>query len=123
MEKRLFELTHHYVRAFDDRNEELLRDLCSNDITVIDPTNTVIGIEDMMLYIKDEIYNYCGNPVDFTFYATNIIADEEQRFSMIEFILEVIHDGKKFVYRGTDHLYWSKDEKIEKIEAFLYEKN
>jgi hypothetical protein len=115
MESTIFELTHRYVRAFDQKDIDTLSDLMDEDICLIDPA---VEIEDRDLVIDYVSDLYKANP-NLNFSSTNIFADEKQRFSIIEFVLE-LGDVK---LRGTDHLYWSKDLRIEKLEAFLYEKN
>lgn len=115
MESTILELTHLYVRAFDQRDLDTLSDMMDEDICLIDPA---VEIEDRDLVI-DYVSDLYKSNSHLNFYATNIFADEKQRFSIIEFILEL----GEIKLRGTDHLYWSKDLKIEKIEAFLYEKD
>jgi hypothetical protein len=115
MESTILELTHLYVRAFDQRDLDTLSDLMDEDICLIDPA---VEIEDRDLVI-DYVSDLYKSNSHLNFYATNIFADEAQRFSIIEFILEL----GNVKLRGTDHLYWSKDSRIEKLEAFLYEKD
>ena len=115
MEHTILELTHYYVRAFDQRDVEVLEEMLDEDVSLVDPGISTEGREQTIDYIC-EIYKTTDH---LNFYATNIFADEKQRFSIIEFELEL--DEKKF--RGTDHLYWSTSGRIEKLEAFLYQTN
>lgn len=115
MESTILELTHYYVRAFDQRDLETLEEMMDEDICLIDPSANLESRELVIDYVNDL---YENNP-ELNFYATNIFADEKQRFSVIEFILEL----GEVKLRGADHLYWSTDHQIEKLEAFLYEQN
>jgi|LakMenEpi03Aug12_release.lakeMendotaPanAssembly.Ray.scaffolds.fasta_scaffold12674_28 hypothetical protein len=116
MEQTLLELTHYYVRAFDQRDLAEVQYFFDEDATLIDPSINVGGRERIIEYVE-EIY---ANNSYLNFLATNIFSDESQNFSVVEFILEIGSAENYVTLRGTDHIYWNSEKKIEKLEAFLY---
>ena len=116
MEQTLLELTHYYVRAFDQRNLAELQYFFDEDANLIDPSINVGERDSIIEYVKDI---YAKNSY-LNFLATNIFADESQNFSVVEFILEIGSPENYVTLRGTDHIYWNSEKKIEKLEAFLY---
>lgn len=115
-EEMLVGLTYQYVNSFRTKEYETLSELLDDDVNHIEPNVNIRGKSSVIDFIRK-----MHDTVDINFVATRIFASEEDFVSIIEFDVDVQTNEKTQTFRGTDHLQWNREGKIEKIEAFLYE--
>jgi hypothetical protein len=112
----LLELTHYYSDAFNARKLETIESLLSQSVKQAEAGLELKGKKAVLNHIQGL---YDSNSV-LNFYATRILASEEDSFSLIEFDLEIGNAEKTVLLRGTDHITWNKHGEIEFLEAFVY---
>ncbi len=115
MEKNVFELTHYYSDAFNARNLEIINSMFAENANQVEPGKELKGREEIMNHIR-KMYN---DNSTLNFYATRIIASQENLFSVIEFEVEVGNGDNLISLRGTDHISWNSNGEIEFLEAFV----
>lgn len=120
--ENLVQLTYEYVEAFRNRDYEALDNLLAEDVNQVEPRVDIRGKATVLEFVK-KMYDSVES---INFVSTRVFASPEDRVSVIEFDVDVTtivpQDSLSTVtFRGTDHLQWNREGKIEKIEAFLYQ--
>jgi ketosteroid isomerase-like protein len=114
--QQLEERSHFYIDAFRRQDYDTLRELLHPEVRQVEPGVDIFGAETVIDFVK-KMYDSVLS-LDFT--VTDIFASEKHDKSVVEFVVTVETQESVKTYRGCDHLTWN-GEKIELIEAFLYE--
>lgn len=116
--EELVEKSHRYIDAFRQENYEMLAELIDEEVTQIEPGKQIEGRDALFDFIESMYKAH----KEINFVTTHIFADEQEQKSVIEFWVAItLEDSSIRNFRGCDHLQWNKNEKIQALEAFLYQ--
>lgn len=103
-------LASKYASAFNNKELELIVDMCDEDVTLIDPSRSISGKSELLIFLKDLFEKFDV----INFMLLNIYVDGN--ISILHFDLRL----GNHLYRGVDIIKW-KNDKIDSIEAYLSE--
>lgn len=107
----LMSLSRTYIKAFNDKDIEIISSLLSNEFTLSDPSVTLHGKNDVLEYIS----GIFDSSEVFSFEERNVFVDG--KYSIIEFELKI----NNTVLIGTDVISWGNQDKMLSMKAYLYE--